>query len=77
MVRGTPPTLQQLDADVGQSRQVYEVGFLIGEFVVTRWGHGGLRRLIRAHGDTHAALGLATAEFEAAWYAFVVERYLS
>jgi len=30
------PTLSELDADPNASRQVYEVGYLIGEFVVAR-----------------------------------------
>ena len=76
MVAGRPPTLQQLDADVTVSRQVYDVGFLIGEFVTARAGQTGLVALVRSSGDTAAVLGLSTPEFEAAWYAFVRERYL-
>jgi len=30
-----------------------------------------------ANGDTAAVLGLSSDEFEAVWYAFVRERYLS
>jgi len=76
MVAGRPPTLDQLDADVTASRQVYEVGYTIGEFVVARNGREGLVRLVQANGDTAAALGLSPSAFEAAWYAFVRERYL-
>jgi hypothetical protein len=75
MVRGTPPTLAQLNADVTQGRQVYEVGYLLGEFVVASWGRDGLLRLIRANGDTSSALGLSSSAFEEAWFAFVRERY--
>lgn len=65
------------DADVTTGRQVYEVGYLIGEFVVARGGLPALRDLIRTPGDTAAVLGLSPAQFEAAWYAYVRERYLS
>jgi hypothetical protein len=77
MVRGAPPTLDQLNADVSASQQVYEVGYLIGEFVVTRFGPPALVQLIRANGNTAAVLGLSPDQFRDAWYAFVRERYLS
>ena len=76
MVAGRPPTLAQLDADLTASRKVYEVGYTLGEFVVARGGPAALVGLIRANGDTQAALGLSSAQFEAQWYAFVRERYL-
>jgi hypothetical protein len=76
MVAGLPPTLDELNADVTASRQVYEVGYTIGEFVVVRGGPDALVRLIQASGDTVAVLGLSTRQFEEAWYAFVRERYI-
>ena len=77
LVRGNPPTLDQLNADFAASRQVYEVGYLIGEFVVTRFGRAAFVQLIRANGDTAAVLGLSPQGFQEAWYAYVRERYLS
>ena len=75
MAAGRFPTLGQLDADPNVSRQVYEVGYLIGEFVVSRAGRAGLLRLIRANGDV-TALGFAGPRaFEEAWAAYVRERY--
>jgi hypothetical protein len=76
MVGGRPPTLEQLSADVSTSRQVYEVGFTIGEFVAATGGRQALVRLIQTNGDTAAVLGLSPRAFEDAWYAFVRERYL-
>jgi hypothetical protein len=38
LAQGRFPTLAELDADPSASRQVYEVGYLIGEFVVARAG---------------------------------------
>jgi hypothetical protein len=75
LVQGRFPTLAQLDADPSASRQVYDVGYLIGEFVVARAGRAGLVRLIRSNGDV-TSLGFAdAAAFEEAWAAFVRERY--
>jgi len=77
MAGGRPPTLDDLNTDVTAGRQVYEVGYTIGEFVVARGGRETLVRLIQANGDTVAVLELSTRAFEEAWYAFVRERYLS
>lgn len=75
MRQGQPPTLQTLNGAVTSSLQIYEVGYTLAEFVVARAGDDGLRRLIRARGDTEAVLGLSATGFEQAWYAFVRERY--
>jgi hypothetical protein len=74
-VAGRFPTLSELDADPNASRQVYEVGYLIGEFVVARAGRDGLLRLIRANGDVTSVGFPSPAAFEEAWKAFVRARY--
>ena len=76
MVRGAYPTLQQLNADPNAGRQVYEVGYVLGEFIVSRWGRPAFLRLIQTNADLPATLGLSPQAFEAAWYSWVRERYL-
>jgi len=75
LVQGRFPTLSELDADPSASRQVYEVGYLIGEFVVARDGRDGLLRLIRANGDVTSVGFASPAAFEEAWMSFVRARY--
>jgi hypothetical protein len=75
LVQGRFPTLSDLDADPNASRQVYEVGYLIGEFVVARAGRDGLLRLIRANGDVNSVGFASLTAFEEAWKAFVRARY--
>lgn len=75
MREGRPPTLQTLNLALSASQQVYEVGFTLAEFVVSRVGQDGLRQLIRRNGDVDAVLHLSPAQFEAAWYDFVRQRY--
>ena len=77
LLRGEFPTLAALNADPNASRQVYELGYLLGELVVARFGREGLLRMIQSNGDTAGSLGLATAAFEAEWRAFVRARYFS
>ena len=76
MVRWAYPTLQQLNAGPNASRQIYEVGYVLGEFIVERWGHAAFLRLIQTNADVQATLGLSAQGFEAAWYEWVRQRYL-
>ena len=68
-----PPTLAQLSqiADV----RIYEVGGLIGAFIVETWGREALARLVRANGDVAAVLGVDEATFVSRWMAYTRSRY--
>lgn len=68
-----PPAFSTLSGF--DNTRVYDVGFSIGEFVVSRWGQRALRDLVAANGDTAAVLGVGLAEFERQWFAFARERY--
>lgn len=70
------PTLAQLNADPNTSQRIYDLGFVLGEFMVSRVGPEGLIEMIRRNGDTAAVMGLSAAQFEAAFAAFVTARYL-
>jgi hypothetical protein len=76
MVRGAYPSLAELNADPNAGRQIYELGYVIGEFIVARWRRAGLLDLIRAHGDVHAVFGVTPAEFETEMYAWIRATYL-
>ena len=76
VARGNFPTLQQLNADVNADTQIYQLGYLLGEFVVSRWGRDGFLRLIRTNADLQGVLGVSAAEFEGAWQSYVRQRYL-
>jgi hypothetical protein len=55
--------------------RVYDVGYVIAEFIVSRWGLDGLIALIASNGNLAAVTGLNAAEFESAWRTFVRSRY--
>jgi hypothetical protein len=74
MTAGTPPTLAELSRI--EDTRIYEVGGLIGAFVVETWGRDGLRALVRS-GSVQATLGVDEAEFAARWQAFARQRYAS
>lgn len=75
MRAGRYPTLSALDSDFNAGRQVYEVGCVLGQFIVATWGLEGLVGLIRSNGNVPGTLGVSVAEFEQRWYAFLKARY--
>jgi hypothetical protein len=72
---GTYPSLSELNAGANASRQVYELGFLIGEFIVSTWEQDALVRLIQTNGDLRTVVGLDDTAFMERWYAFVRRKY--
>jgi hypothetical protein len=76
MVRGAYPSLGNLNADPNTGRQIYELGYVIGEYIVARGGRAGLLDLIRAHGDVNAVFGVTPGAFEAEMYAWIRAKYL-
>jgi hypothetical protein len=68
ILSGAPPTLATLNSF--DSQIVYDVGALIGAFIVSRAGFAGLRSLVLANGDTRSVLGLSPDEFTTAWFAW-------
>lgn len=77
VVRGAFPTLQQLNVDPNGGTQIYQLGYVFGDFIVSRWGRAAFLRLIETNADLPAALGVSPVEFEAAWQSYVRQRYLS
>ena len=71
LMRGAYPSLADLNADPNAGRQIYEMGYVIGEFIVARWGRAGLLELIRANGDVRGVFDLTPGGFEAEMYAWI------
>ncbi|MEO8075968.1 MAG: hypothetical protein ABI818_06525 [Acidobacteriota bacterium] len=63
------PSRADLNADPNAGRQIYEMGDVIGEFVVARWGRAGLLDPIRGRGDVDAVSGVTPAASGIAMYA--------
>lgn len=71
------PSLGQLDAPVTNPTIIHRLGYLLAEFIVTKFGQEALAELIRAEGDTKAVLGIDAIDFERDWHRFVTNGYLS
>jgi hypothetical protein len=72
MTSGQPPTFDQLSAI--EDTRVYDVGYVIAEFIVATWGEPGLIALVRQNGNP-AAVGAAPEEFRVRWLTFLRDRY--
>jgi hypothetical protein len=73
MTSHAPPTLGEL-SNINDTR-IYEIGFLLGEYVRDSFGQAKLQEMIRNNGDTAASLGLTAEQFQVQWFAFVRQRY--
>jgi hypothetical protein len=68
-----PPTLAELDRL--ENTTIYEVGGVIGQFIVDTWGSGALRDLVRAGGRLETVLGVDETQFVNDWFEYVRRRY--
>jgi hypothetical protein len=76
LMSGNFPTLNELNGDFNNGNQkIYEVGYLLTEFILHEWGKDKLINLIKNLGDVERVLDISVAEFENKWKAFVVEKY--
>jgi hypothetical protein len=73
LTAGRPPTMSELNSPYDP--RMFDVGYLIGEFVVQRWGAPALLSLIDANGVVDVALGVPMAQFEKDWFAWVRQKY--
>lgn len=70
---GQAPALSVLN--VFDNNVVYDVGFLLGEFIVERGGTAALRQLVLARGNTTTVLGLSETEFVSEWRTWIRARH--
>lgn len=74
MVSGDYPTLYELNDKSNDI--IYNVGYILLEYVIETWGKDSVIQLIKSNGDIPATLGITFEEFESGWYQFVKEKYL-
>ena len=76
--KGEFPSMAELNGEFsGESaNRIYEVGFLLSEFVVETWSEEKYLELIQEAGDIEKTLAITIAEFEIKWKKFVTEKYL-
>ncbi len=78
LAAGYYPTIAVLNGDLGAGeKRIYQLGYLLIEFIKATWGMPAVLALIRNGGDIPEALGVTVAEFESLWKLFVVNKYFT
>jgi hypothetical protein len=73
MAAHRPPALADLDRI--ENTAIYEVGGLIGQFIVETRGRAALRELVRTGGALPAVLGVDQTVFVSQWMEYLERRY--
>jgi len=73
MTTSRPPAFAALNSL--DNTLIYDVGYTIAAFIVSKGGQAGLDELVRNNGDVAATFGIALDAFEREWYGFVRARY--
>ena len=64
-------TLKELNS----SNQIYNVGYTIVEYFVSKYGKEKLPEFIKSYGDFEKVIGITENQFETEWKKFVKEKY--
>lgn len=69
---GDYPTLAQLN----NNEKIYDVGYVLIEYIKTKWGIKALNHLIRTNGNIKYCLGISEKDFEQGFYTYLKLNYL-
>lgn len=76
LVEGDFPSIKELNGDFNTgTRKIYEVGFLLTEYILDIWGKHILIELIKSNGDVQQVMQISTDRFESGWQTFVEKKY--
>jgi hypothetical protein len=67
------PSLSELNRI--ENTAIYEVGGLIGEFIIETWGRDALLTLVRAGGALETTLGVDETRFASRWLEYLQASY--
>ena len=73
---GNFPTLAELNSNWQTNTKIYEVGYVLIEFIVETWEKEAVRSLILNGENIPDTLGITVDSFEQQWYNFIQNKYL-
>jgi hypothetical protein len=76
MTKQQYPTIQVLN-DVENSGRIYDLGYVIIDFIKQKWGQKGLTTLLQKNGNIQGSFNISEREFETELYRYINARYLT
>ena len=77
LASGNFPTIAELNSNYNNGNyKIYQVGYLLSEYILTNWGRNQYIDLIKYGANIQATLGVSVQQFEAGWKQFVQNKYL-
>jgi hypothetical protein len=77
LLDGNFPTIAEMNSDYNAGNyKIYEVGYLLSEYIISSSGKDAFVNLIRSNGNIALTLGVTTQQFEDGWKQFVQNKYL-
>jgi hypothetical protein len=77
LVEGNFPSIAELTSDFNTgSRKIYEVGYLLSEYIIDTWGKKNYVQMIKSNANIQKVLALSVSQFEDGWKEFVKKKYL-
>lgn len=70
--RNYVPTLSELSL---HPSNIYRIGYLLAEFIVSQWSYDAFRPLLLNGGDVFATFGISEARFEELWLSYINSTY--
>ena len=78
MISGNYPSLNELNTEYNSSNHyIYDVGYVILEYILQSRGMDGVIGLVQNNGDLEKLFGITVQEFESGWYEFVENKYFN
>lgn len=76
LVSGNFPAMSELNRNFNQGGQIiYQVGYLIADYIISSFGYEKYRALIINNGDITGVLSLTGEQFDSEWEKFVKNKY--
>lgn len=76
---GDFPSLSELNGMLTPegANKIYQVGYLLSEFIIEKWGRAKYLQLIQESGHLNNVLSVSEKEFEEEWKQFVNTKYIN
>lgn len=74
------PSLNELNIgfnSADERRNIYDIGYFLGDYIVLNWGIEALGDLAESNGNIPDTLKISIAEFEQGWQKYFEENYLN